>query len=515
MTNGKSRNTNAWFRAQPNRNRPSVPVEGIAQTVRAVLGAVRGNTAQPKPRRGGNRMPTGRGQRQRISAQQIQRMPRSLLYTGETFNNTPTKDLQRKAWQLTPATSNMMAPKGSEYYDAFRPHPITTTMAIGAVTPIPAKTTFTISSSNVGPSLVIIGPSCGHVQAMSWQFKLKTGLTSAQLSEAASGALSGTYYDVSVNRYASPHLLEDHPMEAIPARCSVQVQNVSRKFDVGGSVYCMRLTAGHRINDTSSVGDVLRFCSGIINDKLATKHMASELNTSALQKNSIVADQSRALMFKDWASVSLNDMHVDFPVGDTTHGGYGPSDQSVNDTLPGGWGQWGPHTVTGLDSNLERDFKSLHLGTVHRSPFDAYLDNPTFTPIAFVIMPLGANMHALSVFDTAASTVVTTGGISVVSPAVADADGTPGVDDATTPIIVGSSAPSNQYNFTVATQFLARYRPGRQLAQFAAVPQVDRVANDRGAQYEHTIGNRMVKGLMDNLPTAMELLPQMARMAMV
>ena len=168
-------------------------------------------------------------------------MPENLLYqerNGRTdFTGATTKQLQLAAWKYHPGTSNLMAPRGLGYYDAFATpaSSAVTTMTIGPTTPLTGITVIprVLTSYNVAAAefasattgsdsghngirpqdeldaqLLIIGPARGSVQARLWRARNLKPDSPAEFHD-----------------FHCPQLELDQPVDGIPARFSVQIKN--------------------------------------------------------------------------------------------------------------------------------------------------------------------------------------------------------------------------------------------------------------------------------------------------
>lgn len=284
----------------------------------------------------------------------LERMPSSRAYGKDHFENTKAKDLMKEAWALNPATSNLMAPRGLGYYDAFESHAgsAATHMSIGPCTPIDAKTTCGgYGNSGAGASsgfidtglskdamLLVVQPTCGPTQAV---------LHFIEDDPFNPGTLI-----LSTQSYDSPQLLSDPPVDAIAIRQSIRVGNYTANINQGGLVRILRMTTGVIISpDFTSVTSFRDVIDGIREHRRTVTYRGQEL-AEDLQKNAIVADQSSALAFKPWQEIRTTDQ------------------------VP--W-LWTPDPSTGVP------VPPVPAVTVYPFTFELY--NPSYTPIAILFEP--------------------------------------------------------------------------------------------------------------------------------
>lgn len=251
------------------------------------------------------------------------------------------------SWAQTPATSNVVAPRGFGYYDAFAMDAVSaaTHMSIGPATPITGTTIttgiisgktgkLTTSALEAGSQLLIVMPG--------------TGPTQARLYQCSSLIDNDTCFS---SGFESPQLIADAPDNAIPIRCSIRARNWTQGVGVGGIIRCLRMTTGVGLNGnyTSNVG--LADLMESIRTHARTRTYSGEEFTEGMQKNCSVVDQSKATWFTDWGQSYTNEL------------------------LP--WAValgWDP---TGASSTFT---KQLH--------------DPAYTPIAFLIEPFVAAVNS-------------------------------------------------------------------------------------------------------------------------
>lgn len=284
------------------------------------------------------------------------RMPNNNLYR-DTHYNQSTKQLQKQAWTVDPASSNMMAPRGLGYYDAFVTDSASamTHMSIGPATPITAKTTCLTSTGDpistdwkYSAQMLVIGPSTGQTQAVLYRESTATG----------TDRIDNIAFD-------STQLITDAPSEAIPTRCSSRVRNFTNQYNMGGLVRVLRATTGMYLDPDYTSNDALASLMQGIRDHRRTVTYTGPEFVQAMQKNAIVSDQSRSLTFTDFNAEATAGQLPWFE----NH--YGPP--FVLPTIPGGPPgpqPWDP------DKKVPQ--------------FVQYAGNPTFSPIIILFEPYGS-----------------------------------------------------------------------------------------------------------------------------
>lgn len=329
--------------------------------------------ATPLKRRAGLRatyMAQKRGARrpQRVMASQraaIQRMPQGLSrgtgWDGTDLANTSPAELAKRAWGLDPATSNLMAPRGLGYYDAFANHPTTaiTHMSIGPATPITAKTRIPNKESPNGietgkaPILLVVGPAPTSTQAKIYYRSNATGtdpISSKAFQASALPPQPNNPWGTPDETYLNPG---GELQEVIPVRCSVRVRNYTAEINRGGQVHVLRMTTGFAIGigkeGTLTTNDEFDDFLDDIRDHARTRtYDGTDFVGTGLQKNCTVADQSRSLMFQNF-------------------------NQSIVSTdVP-----WAPDEASNAGTMQEYPVY----------PIDQYHYDPTMTPIAYLFEP--------------------------------------------------------------------------------------------------------------------------------
>lgn len=202
----------------------------------------------------------------------------------------------RAAWRLDPATSNLLAPRGLGYYDAFNNDATgaITHLSIGPATPITCTTiiggTESINTGGTNAQLLLVQPSPGPTQAVLLQ-------VSSGVSTAA----------IITRSYNSPQLNLDPPEEIMPTRCSLRLTNLTEARRKGGLIYVLRMTTGVRLDPNYTTNaDLLALMDGIRTHGRASAIEGGQL-TGTLQKNCTVADQPRATTFMPFNLIESSD----------------------------------------------------------------------------------------------------------------------------------------------------------------------------------------------------------------
>lgn len=302
--------------------------------------------------------------RQRRDYAAIRNMPgagRGQGWDYSDFANMSHGDMLKKAWGTNPATSNLMAPRGHGYYDAFANHPAAamTNMSIGPATPIVAKTRIPQQGADKGidtgadptnnkpvPQLLIIGPAPSSTQA---QLYFKSSALATDLIDSLpfqASALPHQHYPSGPTDY----LVEGDLREVIPTRCSVRIRNYTAEINRGGIVHVLRMTTGIALGAQTFTtnAELDDFCDAIRDHARTRTYDGSDFGGSGLQKNCVVADQSRSLMFQNFNQCVIS--------GDVAW--------VPNETLP-------PTTPAQYPV----------------FPIDFYHYDPTYTPIAILFEP--------------------------------------------------------------------------------------------------------------------------------
>jgi hypothetical protein len=210
-------------------------------------------------------------------------------------------DMTKGNWDQTPASSNVIAPRGFGYYDAFAhdPFSVATHMSIGPATPIVGTTVCnnglitkkpdSLATSNLeaGAILLIVFPSTGNVQATAFE---------------CDGNLDATPIKTTI--YQSPQLTSDQPDNAIPTRCSLRMRNWTQHVGVGGIVRILRMTTGVGLLAGTTRNDELCALQQGIRSHTRTRTYGGEELCDTHQKNCSVVDQSKATWFRDWDAVT-------------------------------------------------------------------------------------------------------------------------------------------------------------------------------------------------------------------
>lgn len=211
-------------------------------------------------------------------------------------------DMTKGNWSQTPASSNVVAPRGFGYYDAFEhtPDSVATHMSIGPCTPIVCSTVCTqelvtrapmnlTSGSDGGAMLLVVAPSVSVTQATLFQ------CSSFNPTDTVRGTV-----------YTSPQLNTDPPTEAMVSRCSLRIRNWTQDMGVGGIVRVLRATTGFAISlgcpdyPETTNQQLADFMQDIRSHARTRTYGGEELRRTH-QKNCSVVDQSRATRFEKWS----------------------------------------------------------------------------------------------------------------------------------------------------------------------------------------------------------------------
>lgn len=326
--------------------------QGSAQKLRAAF------VAQNVGAGGGARNRGGNSGSKRQRARGKGGVPANVLHSHATRASAGGQ-LQRAAWRMNPATSNMVAPETSGYYDAFTTFSgsAMTHLSIGPATPIVAKTTCLTPMGDPistdwlhGAQMLIIGPNSSDTQAMLYRMSSADPDDQMQSHTFNSTQLSGQDADL---------------METIPTRCSVRVRNFTNALNVGGMVRVLRATTGMYLDREYTSNEELQDIMTGVRDHRRTCSYTGKEFVQALQKNCIVADQSRSLLFAE------NNV--------TPAAGQLPwfTSYYANRTLP-----------FRSDTGPEKERFTFDI----QKPVDnftVYLANPTYSPIVIIFEPFG------------------------------------------------------------------------------------------------------------------------------
>lgn len=402
------------------------------------------------------------------------------------FSSMTTKALQKKAWQFHPASSNLMAPRGLGYYDAFACNceSAVTSMTIGPTTPITGITVIPRISTDfhmtgtplVGQmrdtdaQLLIIGPSRGRTQARLWRASNKDMFLQPQLTNDNGGPLSAEdaegYFAAHID-FDCPQLTNDQPVDGIPARCSVQIKNFSNSFARGGRVRVLRATTGRTmIPNLTTNEDLWELMEGIRSHWRTATYDGEDFSgkgSTSMQKNCIVLDQTRTLKFEAF------DIHK--PLHES---GLWWEIQRYKEKGPQLNGEdrfGGPHTnhdpvitiTDGVREHLEREAgrepDDLSQGNPphdYKTPdidaFTEYSANPTFTPIYILFEPCVTGVGSNGVIG-------------------------------------------NEYEVKVASQFHCHFKQGTTLANMAKEPRTSMNAVNSATHYEENLGSYLKRAM--------------------
>jgi hypothetical protein len=228
--------------------------------------------------------------RQGQSSTALQTMPR-----GAAGPRGVMPDSTQYHWDQTPASSNVVAPRGFGYYDAFThgPQDAVTSFSVGPATPIQANTRANVETktptgagaADLGVSMIIVYPAVCDTQAVLYQ----CGPASTDPVFSA--------------RFNSPQLAPSGgPEAAMATRCSLQIRNITQVLNQGGVVRSLRVTTGIIAPDilyTGTSQDLLDLAEHVRNHARTRSYAGADLVDNK-QINCTVVDQPRATTFLDF-----------------------------------------------------------------------------------------------------------------------------------------------------------------------------------------------------------------------
>lgn len=285
----------------------------------------------------------------RTSANALLNQQRGLVLRGSM------PDPGKFHWNQTPASNNVIAPRGFGYYDAFQNSPgsIMTSMSIGPATPITSTSIRSVQTrvpgswnqipethvSDPGAKLMIIYPSHSSVQALIFSpgygkpadddsvspqplpvltdeeidamkgKEAKDFIRQLQATPDPPSSIDNIYNPTDYSYVEAVHSIQldqDPPESVIPARCSFRMRNVTEAIAVGGVVRTLRMTTGFNSLDltvpvSADGGFTNEALQGLIDNikvNPRTRHYDAEEFRQTQQKNLSVVDQSRSTMFE-------------------------------------------------------------------------------------------------------------------------------------------------------------------------------------------------------------------------
>ena len=516
----------------------------------------------PQRRRagGGNggtrrRQPTGRPARNGGRRRRALQMPENVLYQerrGRTdFSATSTKDLQRQAWKFHPATSNLMAPRGLGYYDAFcmSCSSAVTSMTIGPTTPItgitivPRIATDYNAMAFAGHSpplstalgeedaqLLVIGPARGKVQARIWKARGHNKNSAAAYTD-----------------HICPQLDNDQPVDGLPARCSVQIKNFTNGFARGGRVRVLRATTGRTmIPELTTNEDLWELMSGIRSHWRCATYDGEDFagkGTAVMQKNAIVLDQTRTLTFSPfdyekpladsdlwWEKNSLgNHSDIVFKDPDDRHDILFTLLHDKGECFKGAGTEEGPLDKDGnLDPQENNPPETVREAAeaAYKAGYKYFAFRDRFDPEASLTIASGSTNPQTYGVAPALSTQSTVIGDNpdCDCPAGYDGDGfdyykihdVPLVDAFTeymanptfTPIFVlfepcvttvAGGSLGNEYEVKICSQFHCHFKQGSTLANMAKEPKTNLGVVNRATHQEEGLGSYMMRTVKNEL----------------
>lgn len=388
-----------------------------------------------------------RRRRNRISQPQgLSRRAPNARHTNAQGGALSGAQLRDIAWQVTPASANVVAPRGHGYYDAFANHPSSamTYMSIGPATPISAVTVGSGINTAFGlpigttdqvaiqptpdprhAQLIVVNPAPDRTQAVRFWVEWDTGIVPPDFALQVSSQQYNASALPSGYNSGAPATKPDLK-DMIPSRCSVRIRNTSAGMQLGGTVRILRMTTGFSlIENITSSKEYWELIEGIREHTRTVRYDGRAFTEGGLQKNCTVCDQSKALHFQDYA--------------------------------------------------LQRDYDEIMYPYLPKPPsgtttYDVYNwqlshAEPAFTPIAILIEPFAAASGLAS----------------------------------------GAYWSGNTYDFNVNSQFLAHYYQGTMLANMAANPRNDQRLLNSHRNKEESFGSSMHRVLGDIIHGAQQL----------
>lgn len=260
---------------------------------------------------GGREYHAGKGPgRTRRSNARIQSMPMAQSMPRGVM----PANANAATWSQTPATSNIIAPRGFGYYDAFTndAYSAATHMSIGPATPIVANTVCNNGLKTQKSDTMTVTYPDGASHDLESGMKLlvvypATCDTQAKLFSCSNNSPTDLAHE---QEYNSPNLQSARPDNAIITRCSFRIRNWTQHVGTGGIVRILRCTTGLALDASTtgrtSNGDLAILAEEVRNHARTRIYSGEELCESH-QKNLSVVDQSRSTWFMDWNSIH----HVD------------------------------------------------------------------------------------------------------------------------------------------------------------------------------------------------------------
>ena len=257
-------------------------------------GKVSGRTRAQKQR--------GGRQARRVNVANLNRMPRSYNHPKGQM-----PDMSRGNWGQTPASSNVLAPRGFGYYDAFQhdPFSVATHMSIGPATPV-VGTTVASESLVTKPPVPLIGTGPGvGLESGAILLIIMPSTSAAQAITFECSSEFATDF-ITTKPYKSPQLEADPPSNAIATRCSMRMRNWTQQVGVGGIVRVLRMTTGIGLHGNYTTnGELAQIVEGIRTHARTRTYSGDEL-LDTHQKNCTVVDQSKATWFTGWGEGTPN-----------------------------------------------------------------------------------------------------------------------------------------------------------------------------------------------------------------
>lgn len=275
-----------------------------------------------------------------------------------------------QSWSQTPASSNIIAPRGFGYYDAFTndAYSAATHMSIGPATPIVANTICNSGLRTRDPITMDVTYPDGQMHSLEAGMLLMVVYPATCDTQAKLYSCSNTD-PVRLgheHEYNSPNLQSARPDNAIATRCSFRIRNWTQHVGTGGIVRILRCTTGLSL-DCSSAGRTtngdLAVLAEEVRNHARTRIYSGEELCESHQKNLSVVDQSRSTWFMNW-----NSLH------------------KVADT-PWAVGQGWPQGGTGNPPTPQYTIGN----------FSYQLHDPAYTPIIILFEPFTAAVNGQSI----------------------------------------------------------------------------------------------------------------------
>lgn len=211
------------------------------------------------------------------------RMPRASALPKGT-----AAAMDKRHYDQTPALSNVIAPRGFGYYDAFANDPKSagTAFSVGPATAIVASSRVTAQAGVTTAWVTVVYPDRQTMTALSMEWDSQSGTLHAAPT-------------------TSPQLVSDPPHDAIATRCSVRMRNVAPVISQGGTVRTLRMTSGFDPGSYTTEADWEDFLNEIRNHA-RTRSISGANLVEDHQINCTVVDSMKAATFEGFSSLANN-----------------------------------------------------------------------------------------------------------------------------------------------------------------------------------------------------------------